>query len=114
MADVDQAGLRKSSKVLARNIERVQDALGKPILIDDHGSEVRAAAWPLYEGLVMVLEAFPTLIEWDPRLPGLAVRLAGLSQQFHARAERRSSALHRPPPTHQPITQTMTLSQRQA
>jgi uncharacterized protein (UPF0276 family) len=51
----------------------VNDADGRPILIDDHGSPVIAAVWQLYTLALARYGPVPTLIEWDTNLPELAV-----------------------------------------
>jgi len=52
---------------------RVED---QEILIDDHGSAVGEAVWALYRRALKRFGPRPTLIEWDSRLPALAVLLA--------------------------------------
>lgn len=52
------------------------DANGRPILIDDHGSPVAAPVWKLYEWALERFGPVPTLIEWDTDIPELAVLLA--------------------------------------
>jgi len=42
-------------------------------LFDDHGSPVSAEVWRLYEQSVERFGAQPTIVEWDERLPELAV-----------------------------------------
>jgi uncharacterized protein (UPF0276 family) len=49
------------------------DADGREVLIDDHGSRVAAPVWMLYARAVARFGRRPTLIEWDANLPGLAV-----------------------------------------
>ncbi len=51
------------------------DADGRPILIDDHGSPVAAPVWKLYERALHRFGPVPTLIEWDTDIPELAVLL---------------------------------------
>jgi len=51
------------------------DADGRPILIDDHGSPVAAPVWKLYERALDRFGPVPTLIEWDTDIPALAVLL---------------------------------------
>ena len=51
------------------------DADGKTILIDDHGSRVAEAVWDLYRAALVGLGPVPTLVEWDTNLPELAVLL---------------------------------------
>ena len=53
----------------------VNDADGRPILIDDHGSRVSEAVWTLYGEVVRRFGPRPTLIEWDTDVPPLAVLL---------------------------------------
>ncbi len=53
----------------------VNDADGRPILIDDHGSPVAEPVWRLYERALARLGPRPTLIEWDTDVPPLAVLL---------------------------------------
>jgi uncharacterized protein (UPF0276 family) len=52
------------------------DADGRVILIDDHGSAVAAPVWNLYERALERFGPVPTLIEWDTNIPELAVLLA--------------------------------------
>ena len=59
------------------------DADGRTILIDDHGSRVAEAVWDLYHAALLRLGPVPTLVEWDTNLPELAVLLDEV-----ARAER--------------------------
>jgi len=54
----------------------VNDADGRPILIDDHGSPVAPPVWRLYERALARFGAVPTLIEWDTDVPPLPVLLA--------------------------------------
>jgi uncharacterized protein (UPF0276 family) len=54
---------------------RVNDADGRPVLIDDHGSRVAGPVWQLYERALERFGAVPTLVEWDTDLPALAVLL---------------------------------------
>ena len=53
----------------------VNDADGRPILIDDHGSPVAPPVWRLYERALARFGARPTLVEWDTDVPPLAVLL---------------------------------------
>ncbi len=53
----------------------VNDADGRPILIDDHGSRVADAVWALYARARARFRAAPALIEWDTNIPLLAVLL---------------------------------------
>ena len=52
------------------------DADGRTILIDDHGSLVADAVWRLFEHALGRFGTTPTLIEWDTDVPQLAVLLA--------------------------------------
>jgi uncharacterized protein (UPF0276 family) len=58
------------------------------IVIDDHGSRVRANVWQVYRHALRRLGPRPTLIEWDTGLPELAVLLdeAALARQAMASA----------------------------
>ena len=51
------------------------DADGKTILIDDHGSRVAEAVWDLYRAALRRLGPVPTLVEWDTNLPELSMLL---------------------------------------
>lgn len=52
------------------------DADGRPILIDDHGSAVADPVWALYAHAVRRFGPVPALIEWDTDLPDLEVLIA--------------------------------------
>src|SRR3989442_5980514 len=54
----------------------VNDAAGRTILIDDHGSPVADAVWTLLDHARRRFGAKPTLIEWDTDVPALSVLLA--------------------------------------
>ena len=49
------------------------DALGAPLLIDSHGSEVADAVWALYARALESTGPLPTLIEWDSDVPAYEV-----------------------------------------
>jgi uncharacterized protein (UPF0276 family) len=66
----------------------VNDEYGE-IVIDDHGSQVCAAVWRLYQHAVSRFGAVPTLIEWDTDIPALDVLL---DEAARASAVRRSVA----------------------
>jgi len=68
------------------------DADGRTILIDDHGSAVSEAVWALYREALRRFGPRPTLVEWDSRLPALAVLLAEASRADTERAAVRSEA----------------------
>jgi uncharacterized protein (UPF0276 family) len=53
----------------------MNDADGRPIFIDDHGSRVAAEVWRLYAHALARLGPVPTLVEWDTDLPPLMVLL---------------------------------------
>jgi uncharacterized protein (UPF0276 family) len=55
------------------------DADGRTILIDDHGSPVTAPVWKLYQRALERYGSVPTLIEWDTDLPELSVLLGEAS-----------------------------------
>jgi len=46
---------------------------GRDMRIDDHGSQVSAGVWWLYQSAIATIGARPTLIEWDTALPPLDV-----------------------------------------
>jgi uncharacterized protein len=68
----------------------VNDADGRPILIDDHGAPVAPAVWALFEDAVRRFPAALPLVEWDSNLPDLGV-LVGEA----VTAERRRAAVLR-------------------
>ena len=51
------------------------DADGRTVLIDDHGSRVAEPVWRLYEQALARFGPRPTLVEWDTDLPPLATLL---------------------------------------
>jgi uncharacterized protein len=55
------------------------DADGRTILIDDHGSPVTAPVWKLYRRALERFGSVPTLIEWDTDIPELSVLLGEAS-----------------------------------
>jgi hypothetical protein len=63
------------------------DADGRTILIDDHGSRVAEPVWQLYEAALERFGRVPTLIEWDTDIPALTVLV-----DEAGRAERRLDA----------------------
>jgi len=69
----------------------VNDADGRTILIDDHGSRVTSPVWALYRKALERFGAVPTLIEWDADIPELEVLLgeARTADDFLAWATRR-------------------------
>ena len=52
------------------------DADGRTILIDDHGSRVAPPVWTLFCEALQRFGAVPTLVEWDTDIPELPVLLA--------------------------------------
>jgi uncharacterized protein len=66
------------------------DADGRTILIDDHGSPVSPAVWALYDHALDRFGPLPTLIEWDTDIPPLEV-LLGEAQRADARLQRATS-----------------------
>jgi hypothetical protein len=65
------------------------DADGRTVLIDDHGSRVAEPVWQLYARALERCGPLPTLVEWDTNLPDLAVLL-----EEAALAQRRLDAMH--------------------
>jgi len=63
----------------------VNDADGRPFLIDDHGSPVVPAVWALYDRALHLFGPVPTLVEWDTDIPSLEV--------LHAEARRADARL---------------------
>jgi uncharacterized protein len=63
----------------ARHVEQIHlagfDDSGD-LVIDDHGSRVRAPVWQVFQHAMRRLGPRPTLIEWDTNLPALDVLLA--------------------------------------
>ena len=53
------------------------------IVIDDHGSRVRAPVWQVYRHALQRLGPRPTLLEWDTDLPALEVLLDEAAQAAH-------------------------------
>jgi uncharacterized protein (UPF0276 family) len=71
----------------------VNDAEGRPVLIDDHGSPVDAAVWSLYEEALRRFGPRPTLVEWDTAIPPLET-LIGEARQADARLLRVTDDAH--------------------
>jgi hypothetical protein len=61
----------------------VNDADGRTILIDDHGSRVSPAVWQLYAEAVRRFGTQPTLVEWDTDVPALGVLLEEAARAEH-------------------------------
>jgi uncharacterized protein len=51
------------------------DADGRTVLIDDHGSRVAPAVWALYAHALARFGPRPSLVEWDTDIPALGVLL---------------------------------------
>ncbi len=69
------------------------DALGAPLLIDSHGSEVADAVWALYAHALESTGPLPTLIEWDSDVPAYEVlRDQARQAQAFLDARQRSAA----------------------
>ena len=78
------------------------DADGRTILIDDHGSRVADPVWQLYEQRSAGSAPSPTLIEWDTDVPALDVLLdeatrAPPPRRLGARATHPRAALREAP-----------------
>jgi uncharacterized protein (UPF0276 family) len=75
---------------------RVNDEHGD-IVIDDHGSQVCAPVWQLYEHALKRFGCVPTLIEWDTDIPALDVLMAevAMARGHQARALQAHSNLTR-------------------
>jgi uncharacterized protein (UPF0276 family) len=58
----------------------VNDADGRTMLIDNHGSRVHGAVWRLLAEAVARIGLRPVLVEWDTDVPELAVLLAEAAQ----------------------------------
>lgn len=68
------------------------DADGRVVLIDDHGSPVAEPVWRLYRRALERLGPVPTIVEWDTRLPPLGVLLdeAARADAWRAASVRRA------------------------
>jgi uncharacterized protein (UPF0276 family) len=69
----------------------VNDADGRAILIDDHGSPVAEAVWALYGRALARFGPVPTLVERDTNLPPLAELLAEAARAERALAGARTA-----------------------
>jgi uncharacterized protein (UPF0276 family) len=74
----------------------VNDADGRPVWIDDHGSRVTPEVWRLYARALERFGPVPTLVEWDTNLPPLATLLdeAGAADRRLAAARRGVGDVH--------------------
>ena len=52
------------------------EADGRPMLIDDHGSPVAPPVWDLFRHAIRRFGPVPTLIEWDTDVPALSALLS--------------------------------------
>lgn len=52
-----------------------RDEAGRPLLIDAHDRAVDDAVWALYESVIQIHGAIPTLIEWDNDVPAWPILL---------------------------------------
>jgi uncharacterized protein (UPF0276 family) len=70
----------------------VNEADGRTMLIDDHGSRVHAAVWRLLAAAIERIGARPVLVEWDTDVPDLNVLLgeAAVADDVLSSSERRS------------------------
>lgn len=66
---------------------------GGGFLLDDHGSQVTAEVWRLYERALARFGPVPTIIEWDERVPSLAELEAEAERARSVAATWRSSSL---------------------
>jgi hypothetical protein len=73
---------------------RVNDADGRVVLVDDHGSRVAPEVWRLYAHALGRLGARPTLIEWDTDLPALDVLLGEARRADEIAAHARGAEAH--------------------
>lgn len=66
----------------------VQDEAGQDriLRIDDHGSAVAGDTWTLYEAALQRFPHAPALVEWDSRIPPLAVLAAQAAEADRRRA----------------------------
>lgn len=65
--------------VVAR-VQQVQEALGRPLLLENLSSHVSEDVWALYAQVLRHLGPRPTLIEWDAELPPLPSLVAEAHQ----------------------------------
>lgn len=65
----------------------VNQADGRHILIDDHGSAVSPPVWRLYDAALRRFADAPALIEWDTNLPALDTLIAEADEADRRRAE---------------------------
>lgn len=62
------------------------DADGETLLVDDHGSAVADPVWRLFEHVIGKRPAAPVLVEWDSRIPELALLVAEAKKADERRA----------------------------
>ena len=70
------------------------DADGRTVLIDDHGSRVAPEVWRLYAHAIARFGVHPTLVEWDTDIPSLDVVLdeARHAERVASHARREASS----------------------
>ena len=71
-----------------------QLADGKTLRIDDHGSQVIAEVWTLYQQALTLFGPVPTLIEWDNNIPSLETLVAEARRADHLIALTAKEAAH--------------------
>jgi len=71
-----------------------QLADGKTLRIDDHGSQVIAEVWTLYQQALTLFGPVPTLIEWDNNIPPLETLVAEARRADHLIALTAKEAAH--------------------
>lgn len=73
----------------------IEDDAGQPLLIDSHDGPICQPVWRLYTRALEKLEAVPTLIEWDSKLPAwpqLEREAARADRLLSSRARRHRAA----------------------
>lgn len=70
-----QAELARVPVGLVGEIHLAGHSVVDDLLVDDHGGQVAAPVWELYETACRRLGPLPTLIEWDTDVPALSVLL---------------------------------------
>jgi uncharacterized protein (UPF0276 family) len=66
-----QSYLKAISAAKVKEIHLAGHDFQGPIRIDDHASPVCQDVWDLYQKVIMLFGAVPTLIEWDTNIPEL-------------------------------------------
>jgi len=78
--DAIPAGLIGEVHVAGHAVEEIN---GAQLRIDDHGSEVVAEVWRLFERLIQRVGPKPTLVEWDTNIPAWSVLMAEADKADH-------------------------------